>query len=466
MQSEDILETGSPYTGYLYGYPHKTAYRRLDPPLELEALWAEVDRSALFLYVHVPFCEMRCGFCNLFTQARPKDQVVEDYLGALGRQVDRMRVILSGARFARIAVGGGTPTYLTAGQLERLFDLVESMGADPKALPASVETSPETAIPERLQVLARRGVERVSIGVQSFDDGEVHAIARPQSATQVDAALARIRAAGIPTLNVDLMYGLPGQRTQSFLGSIRHALHYTPEELYLYPLYVRPLTGLGRKFIGSQSGKAGPPDFARLRLAARSVREDLPIDRGTWDAERIEQYREGRSLLLSEGYRQVSMRMFRREDAAEKPGPAYRCQEDGMVGLGAGARSYTERAHYSTEYAVGARGVKEIIEAFIARSDFDFADYGFLLDDAERKRRHVILSLLERGVSLDDYRRRFGTSASDDFPELAVLVRRGLARPVDGAVALTDLGVERSDHIGPWLHSDRVRDLMAAFDLR
>src|SRR5262249_10304621 len=152
----------SPYHGYVYGYPHKTAYRRLPEPIPLRDVWAGEPRSALMLYLHVPFCEMRCGFCNLFTQARPREGVAAAYLDALARQASQVREALTGASFARLAVGGGTPTALDLSGLERLFDLAESLLGGPVAAPASVETSPETAAPEKLSLLRARGVRRVS----------------------------------------------------------------------------------------------------------------------------------------------------------------------------------------------------------------------------------------------------------------------------------------------------------------
>ncbi len=438
MNGADLLESGSPYLAYLYAYPHKTSYRALDPPIPLETLWSRVDRTALFLYLHVPFCEMRCGFCNLFTQARPQRRVIQDYLDALDRQIASAKGWLDGARFARFAIGGGTPTYLEAHQLERVLSRLEShLGVDPDAAPASVETSPETATSDRLQVLRRHGVRRISIGVQSFDDRETKALLRPQAATTVEVALDRIRSAAFPILNVDLMYGIPEQSTESWLDTIRHALRFAPEELYLYPLYVRPLTGLGRR--GAVS----------------------------WDEQRLEQYREGRALLFAEGYRQASMRMFVTEaSAAAEETVAYRCQEDGMVGLGAGARSYTQDVHYSTEYAVGARGVREIIESFNCRERFDLAEWGFALDDEERRRRWLILSLLAEGIDLDAYRARFGAEALEDVPELSELVERMLVEPRGRRLALTDRGLERSDAIGPFLHSRRVAELMASHEPR
>jgi oxygen-independent coproporphyrinogen-3 oxidase len=434
------------YAGYAYAYPHKTAYRALKPPVALRDVWAAERRDALFLYLHTPFCEMRCGFCNLFTTANPSPGFAQDYLAALRRQAARTREALGQATFARLAVGGGTPTYLDEAGLESLFDVADqTFGVDPQNIPVSVETSPLTAEAGKLRLLRERGVDRISIGVQSFVETEVKAVGRSQKTAVVEQALDRIRGAGFPTLNIDLIYGLPGQTTGSWLESLRAALRFKPEELYLYPLYVRPLTGLGRR------GRKAEDD---LRLAC---------------------YRAGRELLLESGYRQVSMRMFQAAQTHNADGPAYCCQNDGMVGLGCGARSYTRALHYSGEYAVGATGVREILAAYFAKAAhmvktddaFDFVDYGFRLDGAEQRRRFVIQSLLQvEGLNVLAYRARFSSEATDDLPELARLEDHGLAARDDARLRLTEEGLEMSDVIGPALYSARVRRLMKSYQLR
>jgi oxygen-independent coproporphyrinogen III oxidase len=434
------------YAGYAYAYPHKTAYRALKPPIALRDVWAAERRDALFLYLHTPFCEMRCGFCNLFTTANPPQGFAQDYLAALRRQAERAREALGQATFARLAVGGGTPTYLDEASLESLFDVAEqTFGVDPQNIPVSVETSPLTAEAGKLRLLRERGVDRISIGVQSFIETEVKAVGRSQKTDVVEQTLDRIRGVGFATLNIDLIYGLPGQTVGSWLESLRCALQFEPEELYLYPLYVRPLTGLGRR------GQKAEDD---LRMAC---------------------YRAGRELLLKSGYRQVSMRMFQVAQAPAAGGPAYCCQNDGMVGLGCGARSYTRELHYSGEYAVGATNVREILAAYFAKADymvktddpFDFVDYGFRLDGAEQRRRFVIQSLLQvEGLYFAPYRARFGSEAVDDLPELARLEDLGLARRDDARLRLTEEGLEMSDVIGPALYSARVRKLMKSYQLR
>ncbi|MEO8698574.1 MAG: STM4012 family radical SAM protein [Kofleriaceae bacterium] len=436
------LEDRTRYESYVYAYPHKTAYRAIEPALPLAPLWAGERRDALFLYLHVPFCEQRCGFCNLFTQPVPEHDRVEAYLGTLARQVAVVRRELdAGGDFAvaRAAIGGGTPTLLDAAQLERVFGMLQQMGLHARArAPMSVETSPETALADRLAVLVGGGADRISMGLQSFVESECKAVNRPQQTADVHRALAAIRDSGVAVMNVDLMYGLPNQTAATWQHSLQSALEYKPEELYLYPLYVRPLTTLGRK--GAEA-----------------------IDR-----QRVELYDQGRAMLIEAGYRQISMRMFKRPEATGTPAPVYCCQDDGMIGLGVGARSYTRNVHYSSEWAVGARGVRDIIDRWIAKPDeaFAVADYGYVLDGSEQRRRWLILSLLsDDGLDVAAYRKRFASAPAADFPAVGELESQGFA-VIDGdALKLTPAGLARADAIGPWLFSDDVRRKMTEYQL-
>ncbi|MFG1665247.1 STM4012 family radical SAM protein [Streptomyces sp. Y7] len=440
-------QLASPYQHYVYAYPHKTAYRRLPDRPALSSLWAAQDKSALALYLHIPFCEVRCGFCNLFTRIGAPDGLTGAYLDALRRQADAVREALDGSepvRFATAAFGGGTPTFLTAAELERLCDIAEQgMGADLRAIPLSVEASPATATADRLAVLAERGTTRLSLGIQSFIDSEARAAVRPQRRADVEDALARIRDAAIPVLNIDLIYGIDGQTERTWLRSLEAALAWQPEELYLYPLYVRPLTGLDRHRADAQG-----PDPA-------------------WDAQRLRLYRAGRDHLLARGYTQQSMRMFRRTDAPRQGADDYACQSDGMIGLGCGARSYTSDLHYSFDYAVGMHEIRGIIDDYVATTDFARAEVGYRMDPHEARRRHLLQSLLQaEGLPVDDYRARFGTTPLDDFgAELHRLADRGwLAEPTSAHLRLTPEGLAHSDAVGPDLFSPAVRAAMAAYE--
>ncbi|MFN0052799.1 MAG: STM4012 family radical SAM protein [Planctomycetales bacterium] len=433
QRSRDQVGSAVELAAYAYSYPHKSSYRPLVPPVRLREAWRLEPRNRLALYLHIPFCEMRCGFCNLFTQSQPADDLVTAYLGALSLQSRAVQQELGPVTIRQFAVGGGTPTILSAEQLASLLGSVErSFGFSIAEVPTSVEVSPATATNDKLAALKALGVERISLGIQSFRDEELGRLGRPQRMEDVHRALQAIRELEFSVLNIDLIYGEADQTVTGWLNSLEAALDYTPEEIYLYPLYVRPETGLGR-----------------LRRTA-PLRTDL--------------YRAGRDMLLSRGYRQTSLRCFLRSSPGRPV--QYACQQDGMIGLGCGARSYTQRLHYSTRFAVTQAGIQTILADWIGQSEADFgwATHGVWLSTDERRRRFLILGLLQsEGLALDEYVDRFGVAPIGEFPELQNLMDRGWTVQLPGRLRLTESGLEHSDLVGPLLYSSMVRDSLREF---
>jgi oxygen-independent coproporphyrinogen-3 oxidase len=424
------------YEGYAYSYPHKHSYRRLNN-LSLPELWSHEKKDALFLYVHLPFCEMRCGFCNLFTIANPQADLVDAYLRTLEREARAIKDQVAPKAFGQMAVGGGTPTFLQPQQLEKLFSIIRELGCDPENIPTSFELSPATVTREKLRLLIEQGVDRVSMGVQSFVEPEVKALGRPQKNSEVYTALDLLKQYSFSIVNVDLIYGAYGQTLSSWLHSVQEVIRYGVEEVFIYPLYVRPLTGITK---------------------LNHEQED----------NRFILYREAKQLLLSAGYRQVSMRMFQKAGIAQKRvARSYTCQEDGMIGLGAGARSYTQSVHYSSEYAVARQNIRSIIEKYIARPDFSEVDYGIVLNKEEQQRRFVIKSILHgAGLNLKRYNTLFEHDALNEYPLLAELINAGMARLQGHELRLTDMGLDYSDAIGPALYSEPIKQLITEFELQ
>lgn len=424
------------FESYAYSYPHKHSYRSF-APMRLKELWQEEKKDALFLYVHLPFCEMRCGFCNLFTIANPKDEMVDTYLQALEREAHVLKQEVAPSGFAQMAIGGGTPTFLELPQLEKLFTIIRSLGAVPESIPVSFEMSPQTITAAKAAFLLAQGVDRVSIGIQSFLETEQKSLGRPQKNKEVFAALDLLRQYAFPTLNVDLIYGAQGQTVDSWLYSLEQAMLYEVEEIFIYPLYIRPLTG-------------------------------IKLSNGMPEDNRMELYLAAKQRLLEAGYQQISMRMFRRSKA-NTPATIYSCQEDGMVGLGAGARSYTKAVHYSSEYAVARQNIRSIIEKYTAKSseDFSHADYGITLSDEEQQRRFIIKSILHSsGLDMERYQALYGKPPMHDYPQLQQLIDHGFAEQVNTLLTLTGTGIDHSDAIGPWLYSSGIRERISNFALQ
>ncbi len=425
------------YAGYAYAYPHKTSYRTLDPPVELSRVWAEENTSQLYLYLHLPFCEMRCGFCNLFTASQPSDELVDQTLRAISKQSAAVANAIGPQSIAQVAIGGGTPTYLEAAELDHVLKMIArdwpvSIGN----VPFSMEVSPGTVDATKLRLMVDHGVGRVSMGVQSFVQRDLSSLGRPQKNEEVERAIELIRESNVPIFNLDLIYGSHDQSESDWIRTLKRALIHRPEEMFLYPLYVRELTGLGR------TGRS--PAVNRRHL-----------------------YQLGRDLLLTAGYKQISMRMFRRADVDYST--QHCCQEDGMIGLGPGARSYTSGLHYSSEYAVSGTHVRKIIADFNRRDERDFAvaDYGVWLSRDDQCRRYLIRSLLQSdGLELQSFQDRFGSDVRSVIPQVDVLVELEYAEWTDEHLKLNVDGLAYSDVIGPWLYSDAVIARMEEYDLR
>lgn len=419
------------FRGYAYAYPHKSAYRQLDPPVDLRSAWADEDKNNLFLYVHLPFCEMRCGFCNLFTTVQPAQDFVAQTLDAITRQSQLWSELIQPQRVVQMGFGGGTPSYLEIDELKRLFNHIQNTWpVNFQSIPISFETSPATVDREKLQLLKDVGAKRISMGVQSFIEEDLKSIGRPQSQHQVDIAIENIKQQDFDVFNLDLIYGNTGQTHDHWIATVETALAHRPEEIFLYPLYVRELTGLGKH------GYSPAEHRHQLFVAAR--------DR-----------------LLDAGYCPVSMRHFRLETVQYTTD--HQCQEDGMIGLGPGARSYTRQLHYSSDYAVGQGGVRKIISDFNLKSETELchADYGVHLNLDEQKRRYVIRSLLQTdGLDISAYRKRFESTLDVDFPQLQQLLDLHLAERTAKTWRLNLDGLAYSDAIGPWLYSPAVNSRM------
>ncbi len=439
LEFEHYLKSNSRYQSYLYSYPHKTAYRHFDQPVDLSELWNNEKKDSLYLYSHIPFCRMKCSFCNLFTVSNPEADAVELYLKQLKIEALTMRDVLGDFSFAGYAVGGGTPSLLEPKQLAHLFSIYsETLHVDLAKTPGSFEISPETITDEKLQLLSDHGVERISIGIQSFIESEAKSVGRYQSDHLIHSTLEKIVSYQFPVFNIDLIYGIPGQTTETWLTSLKTAMQYQPAEIFLYPLYIRPLTSLHKK-----NG---------IQTAETDFRDEL--------------YQIGCDFLVSQGYIQDSMRLFRHESITRTLSSDYSCQEDGMIGLGTNARSYTRDLHYSTEYAVSRPNVNAIVQDYLQKpaDAFKKANYGIKLSDDDRKRRYLIKSLLKaEGLHLQDYANLFQENVLEKFPELSLLASMQLTTQDNQKIQLTSEGLAYSDLLGHWFISDPVKTKMQEY---
>ena len=266
------------------------------------------------LYIHIPFCVAKCSYCS-FNSYAGLERLQERYVDALA--VECSQVASEGQRtpLKTIFLGGGTPSVLSNEQLKRLFGVISTDFEIAKDAEISIEANPGTVDAEKFDTLRQCGVNRLSIGVQSFDDQELRTIGRIHSAEEARSAVENAQAAGFDNLSIDLMYGLPGQTAESWQQSLDIALSRSVQHLSLYQLTVEeetPMEGM------IQEGRLHLPD------------EDVVAEMDAITA----------SLLEKSDFRQYEISNY-----AEKN---YQCRHNvnywnngDYHGLGAGAVSYS-----------------------------------------------------------------------------------------------------------------------------
>jgi oxygen-independent coproporphyrinogen-3 oxidase len=209
---------------------------------------------AIGIYISVPFCRSKCSYCN-FASGVFAREMVAGYVERIGGDIADARhtAAVMGGILDRTAdsvyLGGGTPTTLTPAQLEQIFVALRREFEIDSAAEITVECAPGTLSPEMLEAMVRAGVNRVSLGVQSFVDGEAAAVGRLHTRAAVLTDIARLRSAGITNINIDLIAGLPHQNAASWKISLNETIVAGVPHVSVYMLEVDEDSRLGRELI-------------------------------------------------------------------------------------------------------------------------------------------------------------------------------------------------------------------------
>ncbi len=208
------------------------------------------------LYVHVPFCLTRCGYCD-FNAYAGLDHLRPRYVRALLAEAELVAPSWSEEYFASVFLGGGTPTTMEVADLKALLVRLGDRFAIDDRAEVTIEANPDTLDRAKLEALLDAGYERLSMGAQSFDQAVLASLERVHSPASVRRAVLDARAAGYTNMNVDLIYGAHGETLESWERTLRETIALEPEHVSAYALTIEPSTPLGRKV---QSGAVPGPD--------------------------------------------------------------------------------------------------------------------------------------------------------------------------------------------------------------
>ncbi len=329
-------------------------------------------------YFHIPFCAHHCGYCD-FAVSVGNDHLIELYLDALELEIQRT----SSHPIETAFIGGGTPTHLSPRQLERFLKSIRAnfFFVDDASREFSIESTPESFSEEKVAVLADYGVNRVSIGVQSFQDQTLGALDRKHSVQQIAQALEWVRRK-IPVVSLDLIFAAPGQSNSDWERDLKSALAYQPEHLSTYGLTYEKGTPLWKQ---------------RERGLVHAVEED----------QELHLYAHAIETLTSAGYEHYEISNYAK--------PGHRCRHnerywanEAYFGLGVGAARYQNGVR-----ELNVRDTKKYIQLLLSGEPATFQSERL---DPRSRAFETIAVQLRRSDGID--RSRFLTQSGMDLDEL------------------------------------------------
>ncbi len=239
-----------------------------------------MDDPTVGVYVHVPFCERVCPYCDFAVVATGRRKLAgeERYVDALLRELERRHPAFARRRLASLDLGGGTPSLLEPGSIARIIEAVRGAFAADAPIEITLEVNPSTLERSRLAGFREAGVGRASIGVQSFDDATLKRLGRAHRADDARRTLSACRAAGFEAISLDLIFGAPGQSVDAFERDLAELLAFGPEHVSTYELTLEPGTPFeaaaarGRLALPDEEAVLAMMDRAEVRLGAAGYR--------------------------------------------------------------------------------------------------------------------------------------------------------------------------------------------------
>lgn len=377
--------------------------------------------TPLGVYAHIPFCRQRCRFCFYRVDVGANAARVHAYLTALRAEAQMYgrRRAIQGRQVAFVYLGGGTPTFLNARQLKRLFSTIHRTFDVAPTAEISVECDPATLTPARLEALCDGGVTRVSLGVESWEGSLMADHGRDRRADTAQRALEWCRDAGLQ-VNIDLLTGLVGETDDHWRRTVARTVELEPGSVTVYQMDVPRNTALYSEIAtGGDLGGPLPDVTTRRRRATEAIH-----------------------ALRRAGYHLTSAYTAVRDAASFRYRDLLWRGAD-MVGLGVASFGKFGRLHLQNT---------KHLEDYVQRiSEGSFPLHrGYAMDEREQMRRLFILQLKFGHVDLGAFRARFGACAVTPLREpLATLSQQGLMTLQGSEVRLTDAGLAQVDALLP-----------------
>ncbi len=364
----------------------------------------------LGLYLHFPFCISKCPYCDFNSYQLKEDNQISSYISALYLEITAYSKKLKNSNIKTIYLGGGTPTILSGVQICNILEFCKSKFKIDKDAEITIEANPGTLDSKKLKLLIESGINRLSLGAQSFNNLFLKKLGRIHNTQDIIDSYYSAREIGFSNINIDIMFALPDQTTEDLQATLKKAISLKPDHLSLYNLTIKPGTEYYKKH------KRG-----ELKLPT----EDEEFEMYNWVI----------NFLEESGFEHYEISNFARPNKRSMHNLIY-WQNKPYLGIGAGAYSFIKGYRYMN-YENPAIYIKEIMSGTLP------VDNGEKLSLRKRMIETIILGLRTKdGVSYKKYKKRFRVNLDDTFSkQIDKLVNLGLLQKDNYRIKLTRKGV-------------------------
>ena len=369
----------------------------------------------LGIYLHIPYCLHKCGYCDFNSHPENREEA-NLYVDSLLKELKAYSSILRRYTVPTVYVGGGTPTILPPSQLKRILQTIFLNFNLTPDCEITIEANPATIKLETLQEIRSAGYNRISIGVQSFDEKELQLLERVHSKEEIYLTLERARSARFENLSIDLMFALPGQATEKWQSHLSQAIAKNPDHLSTYNLTIEPATAFNKL---QKKGKISLPN------------EDI----------QFEMYETSIKSLENAGYRQYEISNFSKPGMESKHNINY-WNNGEYIGIGAGASSYLKGERFKNTN-LPRNYIRDI------RTKENAVETRERLEPIHAMGETLMLGLrLLKGVSIDAFENRFQVSFQQVYGKtIEPLLQQKLITFNRNSIALSKKGLFLADSV-------------------
>ncbi len=369
------------------------------------------------IYIHIPFCERKCVYCDFYSVTGPSYQ--DDFIQSLLSELEQKSSLCKNKTFDTVYIGGGTPSLLSIETLAMILEKIYTFYNISANAETTIEINPGTVDREKLSAYKKLGIQRLSIGIQSFIDEELRFLGRIHNAQQARESITAARAAGFDNISLDLIAALPRQSIESWSCNLKQALEYRPEHISAYTLIVEDGTPLHEKVL-------------KEIVIPKQPDEEAGFFEKTMDTLSAYGYLHYEVSSYSKSAKYISRHNFKYWN------------HSGYLGFGPSAHSFWNKRRF--------KNVSSITQYIKMLSTGRTAEiFSETLDDKTLEFEFIFLGLRTfMGVELKHFKNRFDYDFIDRYEAIIKdLTLNGFAETVDGVFKLTKKGMMLSDEILP-----------------